>query len=161
MVKIYLHTGSNMGNKVKNMELANQYISDGIGEITRTSNLYKTEAWGKEDQDFFINQALEVETALDPFDVLDSVLEIENKMGRVRKEKWGQRLIDIDILFYANWIVSTKHLVIPHPFLQDRNFVLTPLNELVPGFIHPVKGISIKTIFKDCPDKLEATIFNR
>ncbi len=148
-----------MGHKVKNLELANQYISEDIGVISKLSNLYKTEAWGNQDQDFFINQALEVETDLGPFDVLEKVLEIENKMGRVRMKKWGQRLIDIDILFYANWIVNIKYLIVPHPFLQERNFVLAPLCELIPDCIHPVSGKRINTIFEECPDELEAIIF--
>lgn len=158
MKKIYLHTGSNMGNKTANLEKANELISEEVGIILRKSGFYKTEAWGKTDQEFFINQALEVETNLDPFEVLDTILNIENKLGRIRVEKWGSRLIDIDLIFYHNWIINFKKLTVPHPFMQERNFVLAPLNEIIPEFVHPVFEKKIEVIFSECTDNLDAVV---
>ncbi|KAA3634876.1 MAG: 2-amino-4-hydroxy-6-hydroxymethyldihydropteridine diphosphokinase, partial [Bacteroidetes bacterium] len=105
------------------------------------------------------NQALEVNTVLEPHEVLDEIQKIENQMGRIRYKKWGRRLIDIDILFYEKRIIKTPKLAIPHPFLQDRNFVLAPLNELIPDFIHPVFKSQISQIFQESQDELKAEIY--
>lgn len=159
MTKIYLHTGSNIGDRMANLELANDYIEALIGHIDQKSNVYETAAWGLKDQDDFLNQALEVTTNLSPEEVLGQIKFIENKMGRVRYKKWGRRLIDIDILFFDLRIIQEERLKIPHPFLQDRNFVLAPLVEIIPDFIHPVLQKSIAQIYAESEDELKAVIF--
>ena len=156
---IYLHTGSNLGDRKSNLEKANQLITARIGDITAQSGFYKTKAWGITEQPDFINQALEVETKLSPRQVMDSVLEIEKQMGRKRNGKWTSRLIDIDILFYGEEIIEEEHLTIPHPHLQERNFVLVPLQEIAGDFIHPVLKLSIKDLVNQSKDALEVTAY--
>lgn len=158
MIKIYLHTGSNIGDRKGHLDTVNHHIIDSIGTITRLSNIYQTEAWGLKDQDDFYNQALEVLTALDPLAVLDQIKRIENEMGRVRNKKWDRRIIDVDILFFGNEVFDTERLTVPHPFLHDRNFVLAPLCELIPDFIHPVSGKTIRTLFEESTDTLKAEV---
>lgn len=160
MAKIYLHTGSNIGDREQNLLSANAAIEEFIGKISSLSNIYETAAWGLKDQDDFLNQALEVITELEPREVLEAIKKIEDQMGRIRYKKWGRRLIDIDILFFEDRIINTQRLTIPHPFLQERNFVLAPLSELIPNFVHPVLEKEISQIFKESPDELKAEIYN-
>jgi 2-amino-4-hydroxy-6-hydroxymethyldihydropteridine diphosphokinase len=159
MAKIYLHTGSNIGKRKENLEIANRLIGESVGTILRYSNIYETAAWGLKDQSDFLNQALEVETAYSPIEVLDKIQAIENTMGRVRIKKWGRRLIDIDILFFESEVIKTERLTIPHPFLQQRNFVLAPLSELIPDFFHPLLKATVHQLFTKSEDKLKAEVF--
>lgn len=115
-------------------------IEDTIGSITAKTTVNQTAAWGKTDQPDFYNMALEVETALAPLDLLDKTQAIENKLGRVRTEKWGPRTLDIDILYCSNLIFKDERLTIPHPYLHQRKFTLDLLVELNPDFVHPVLG---------------------
>jgi len=153
--KLILITGSNQGNPSWQVLRAKQLISTNIGEIMRSSKLYQTQAWGNEDQDYYINQALLVETLLPPKLCLAKCLEIESQMGRVRIEKWAPRLIDIDIIFYNNLNFTSPKLIIPHPHIQDRNFALVCLNDIIPRFIHPKLKKNVKTLLGNCKDKLE------
>jgi len=159
MANIFLHTGSNIGDRRENLETANRMVNDTIGTIIRYSNIYETAAWGLKDQDDFLNQAIEVVTELSPEEVLKEIQAIEKNMGRVKIKKWGRRLIDIDILFFESVVINTDRLTIPHPFLQERNFVLAPLSELIPEFIHPVLKRSVHQLFAESQDKLKAEIF--
>lgn len=154
MQRIFLGLGSNKGDKKAHINKAINDIETKIGKTTQRSSLYKTAAWGKTDQSYFINQVIEIRTEIAPIDLLDTVLSIERKQGRVRKEKWGARSIDIDILFYDRAIVELPRLVIPHPFISERRFVLTPMHELAPDFQHPVLERSIAELLADCPDTL-------
>lgn len=113
-------------------------IEDTIGRITAKTTVHQTAAWGKTDQPDFYNMALEVETALAPLDLLDKTQAIENKLGRVRTEKWGPRTLDIDILYCGDMIFEDERLTIPHPYLHQRKFTLDLLVELNPDFVHPV-----------------------
>lgn len=115
-------------------------IEDTIGSITAKTTVHQTAAWGKTDQPDFYNMALEVETALAPLDLLDKTQAIENKLGRVRTEKWGPRTLDIDILYCGDMIFEDERLTIPHPYLHKRKFTLDLLVELNPNFVHPVLG---------------------
>ncbi len=115
-------------------------IEDTIGSITAKTTVHQTAAWGKTDQPDFYNIALEVETALAPLDMLDKTQAIENKLGRVRTEKWGPRTLDIDILYCGDMIFEDERLTIPHPYLHQRKFTLDLLVELNPDFVHPVLG---------------------
>jgi 2-amino-4-hydroxy-6-hydroxymethyldihydropteridine diphosphokinase len=154
MNKAYLLLGSNIGDTKKNLNKAKKQIENKIGSVTRSSSLYSTKAWGYEDQDDFMNQVLIVTTALSSIETMMRILEIEKNMGRVRTLKNAPRLIDIDILFFNKEIIHTEDLIIPHPLMQKRKFVMVPLNELSPNFIHPVLKKNIHQIMSSCKDKL-------
>ena len=154
MNKLYLLLGSNMGNSKQKLAEATKHIAKDVGKILRSSHLYQTAAWGKTDQPDFLNQVIVVETKLSAQQTIISILAIEKKMGRVRIEKNAPRIIDIDILFFNKDIINEKDLIVPHPQLQNRRFVLVPLNELSPRFIHPVSKKTIHYLLRVCPDKL-------
>lgn len=153
-IKIFLHTGSNRGDRRDNLREAAELISAEIGPVTKASKVYRTQAWGVADQPDFLNQAMEVETSLEPLALLDKVLAIEAQMGRKRIRKWGQRLIDIDILFYGDQVLKTERLTIPHPYLHHRNFVLVPMLEIAPEWVHPVFNLSIAELQNRSEDTL-------
>jgi 2-amino-4-hydroxy-6-hydroxymethyldihydropteridine diphosphokinase len=153
--KIYLHTGSNLGSKKKLLKRARQLIDKNIGRITAQSDLFETEAWGMTDQPNFVNQALEIVTDLSPEQVMDRILNIELKMGRVRNQKWAPRLIDIDIIFYGNRVIKTENLIIPHPFMHKRNFVLIPLLEIAENYIHPELKMTVRELYNYSKDLLK------
>jgi 2-amino-4-hydroxy-6-hydroxymethyldihydropteridine diphosphokinase len=155
MAKVYLLTGGNVGDSLKTLQRANGLIEERVGQIIKSSSVYKTAAWGKTDQDDFLNQVLEIETFLSPEELMDKLLDIEMDLGRKRLEKYGPRIIDLDILFYDDLILDSERLTIPHPQIQFRRFVLQPLNELEPELIHPVIKKSIGVLLKECPDLLE------
>ena len=153
--KVYLLLGSNMGARLQLLEEAIKNISIQVGKVTAQSSIYETAAWGKTDQPGFLNVAVEVTTALTPLEVLSSALAIEAQLGRVREEKWGTRLIDIDIIFYNNEVLSIPNqLEIPHPEMHNRKFVLVPLVEIAPELLHPVFHTSISSLFAALDDDL-------
>lgn len=154
MNRTYLLIGGNVGNRHENLEKAAQLIDEQAGRIVNRSAVYETEAWGKSDQPAFLNQVLEVETGHQPQPLLHAILQIEQGMGRERKEKYGPRTIDIDILLYDDIELDTEELVIPHPQLHLRRFALSPLAEIAPGIIHPFLKKSIDELLLECPDKL-------
>lgn len=158
---IVLHLGSNLGSRNKNLSIARFLIESRIGTVVKASSLYETSAWGNTEQDDFLNVAYVVETELSPEDLLKSIHDIEQKMGRVRLELWGERLIDIDILFYNDQIIKKANLKIPHPEITNRNFVLVPLNEIIPEFIHPVLKKSINKLLTACSDTGEVRLYNQ
>lgn len=158
--QIFLGLGSNLGNREENLSSAQKLIEEKVGKIRSKSSIYETAAWGITEQNAFLNQVVEVETKFSPSAVLHLVLKIEKDMGRIREIKWGQRSIDIDILYYNNEIISTENLTVPHPFIQERKFVLVPLCEIFPAFIHPkLKQTSLELLEK-CQDSGEITIFS-
>lgn len=154
--EIILHTGGNLGDRFGNLHTARRLIEDQIGPITRASSIYQTQAWGVTDQPDFLNQALIVQTHYAPHRVLSKMLAIERQMGRIRTDKWTARLIDIDLLFYEDQVINTPDLIVPHPFLHLRNFVLAPLVEIAPDKWHPVLNETIETLYAHSPDSLEA-----
>ncbi len=154
MNKAYLLIGGNMGNLQQNLGRAVDLLS-ALGTVTARSGLYETEAWGMTDQPAFLNQALLLETTLTARKLLQAVLSIEEEMGRKRAERYGPRIIDIDILFYNQEIIAEEGLSIPHPEVQNRRFALEPLQEIAPGLKHPVLKKNIAQLVKECPDKLE------
>ena len=159
MNKTYLLLGSNIGNNSLQLSVAIKNIEKRIGAITRNSRLYSTSAWGDTRQPDFLNQVLVVETALTPIETMQTILDIEKEMGRVRTLKNAPRIIDIDILFFNKMILDTLMLTLPHPEIQNRRFVLIPLNELAPNFHHPVLGLSVHQLLKICPDRLTVKKF--
>lgn len=155
MNKAYLLTGGNMDKREENLVRACNLISQYCGDIVKTSSLYETAAWGKEDQPSFLNQALKIQTMLTPQQLLKQLLNIEKMIGRVRKEKYGPRIIDIDILLFNDEIINDKGLNIPHPEMQNRRFALTPLAEIAPGAVHPRFKKTISELLATCPDILK------
>jgi 2-amino-4-hydroxy-6-hydroxymethyldihydropteridine diphosphokinase len=151
---IFLLLGSNVGNSYDNLRTATKHIQTDAGVIIKQSSIYRTKAWGKIDQPDFLNQVIQIETNLSPEDLLISVLEIEKKMGRVRNEKWGPRIIDIDILFYNQIVINLPQLIIPHPEIAARRFTLSPLAELSPDFSHPLLNKTIDELLNACTDPL-------
>lgn len=161
MNDVYILLGSNLGNRFLNIMDATELISNGISQIDVASGIYETEPWGDSNQDKFLNQVIKLSSKEEPLILLEKILSIEQRLGR--KRKGGQnsaRTIDIDILFYGDLTLSSEILVIPHPRLQFRNFVLVPLNEIAPDLIHPIIGKSINRLLKCCPDKLEVRPFD-
>jgi 2-amino-4-hydroxy-6-hydroxymethyldihydropteridine diphosphokinase len=139
---------------------AKEQIEKRCGSILKASSVYETAAWGKEDQGAFLNQVLKVETNLHPEEVLKTILQIEEYLGRKRELKYGPRTIDIDILFFNDKIINRRALKIPHPQMQNRRFVLVPLNEIAPGKVHPTLHKTISQLLAECPDPLAVNKFN-
>jgi len=157
--EIILHLGSNEGNKVQNLKFAQLLITQSIGLIHKESMLYATEAWGNQNQDDFLNKAIAISSHFDVEEILNKIHIIENKLGRIRHEKWGPRTIDIDIIFCGQQIIKKPHLKIPHPELSNRNFVLVPLMDLDPSFKHPILNKTIKEIYDECTDNAVVNLF--
>ena len=133
-----LALGSNLGNREENLRRALVLLEEKGLRILHRSSVRVTKPWGKTDQPDFLNQVIHVETTLSPHSLLELCLGIEAALGRVRREKWGPRIIDIDILYYDDRVISEPGLTLPHPHLHERLFVLEPLTEIAPDFIHPV-----------------------
>ena len=151
----YLLLGSNLGDRALLLEEATRLISEKVGEVFAKSAVYETAAWGKTDQPSFLNLAVGVKTALTPLQLLKSVLAIEEMLGRKRIEKWGARLIDIDIVLYADEIIAQgDDLTVPHPEMQYRKFVLQPLAEIAPMVKHPVFKKTITEMLENLTDFL-------
>ncbi|MEK6780441.1 MAG: 2-amino-4-hydroxy-6-hydroxymethyldihydropteridine diphosphokinase [Bacteroidota bacterium] len=148
---VYLLLGSNLGNREKNLFEARKSIQ-GISPIITTSSLYQTQAWGNTPQSDFLNQVIQIAFTNSPAKLLSELLAIENDMGRLRTEKWGPRIIDIDILFFGQLIINEVNLVVPHPEMAMRRFTLQPLVEIAPEFIHPILLKSCNQLLIECPD---------
>ena len=154
----YLLTGTNLGGRKKNLSDAAELITAQCGQITRRSAIYETAAWGKTDQPAFLNQALELQTTLNARQLIRHLLKIEQKMGRIREEKYGPRLIDIDILLFNDEQHDYEFLRLPHPELPNRRFALLPLAEIAPAKIHPVLQMTIAGLLAACPDHLDVRL---
>lgn len=153
---VYLLLGSNLGDREGLIRRAISRIGDEIGTVVSVSSLYETAAWGNEDQPSFLNVAVGVETSMTGQQVLERILEIEEELGRIRQEKWGARLIDIDIVLYGQEVIDDgDRLQVPHPRMQDRKFVLEPLAEIAGGIEHPLLQQNISTILALLKDNLE------
>ena len=140
---VHLLLGSNLGNRKEILDKAIELIIQKIGIIISQSKDYETKPWGVTDQPDFLNLAITIHTKLKPLEILEQTQVIENQLGRVRKEKWGARLIDIDLIFYGNEIIDEPNLKVPHPLMQERDFALIPLAEIAPDFVHPVLGETV------------------
>lgn len=155
--------GSNSGDKFRLMEEAMALLVEKVGKAVLASSYYETEPWGFKSEENFLNRVVVFETILSPEEFLHACLNTEKQLGRIRatdSPRYSSRPIDIDILFYGTQIIHTPHLTVPHPRLTERNFVLTPLNEIMPGFIHPEHNQTIQVLLKNCQDKLKARQIN-
>lgn len=159
MYSYYLHLGSNQGDRKEKIDSALQAISDKIGPITAQSSVYETEPWGMKEQDNFLNMALLVTSTKDVEEVFHVTKSIESALGNNKKEKWGPRDIDIDILYFDDKIIDSESLKIPHPQLYNRNFVLVPMIEIAGDFVDPVKKISLDEIYDMCEDEGEVFLY--
>jgi 2-amino-4-hydroxy-6-hydroxymethyldihydropteridine diphosphokinase len=151
---IFLLLGTNQGNREENLSVAVHHLGMNGVSVLRKSSLYRTAAWGNIEQPDFFNVVMEVATPLQPEGLLSTILFIEQRMGRVRREKWGQRLIDIDILLYHDQLVNLPNLSIPHPQIAFRRFTLEPLNEIASSTVHPALGKTIQQLLSECTDEL-------
>lgn len=155
MNTIFLITGGNIGKRKKNLQIAAAFIREEIGRIIKSSKVYETDAWGITGQPAFYNQVHIVESKFPAEEIIKRILKIEEKMGRIRTIKNAARIIDIDILFFNNEIINTPNITVPHKEIPNRRFVLIPLNELAPDFIHPVLKKSIHQLLLLSKDTLK------
>ncbi len=160
MNKVYLLIGSNLGDKWMQLEKARTLLNEHCGTITARSSIYETAAWGNTNQDSFLNQALLLETSYNAKQLIRRILRTEKNMGRVRNEKYGPRIIDIDILMFNEEQINYSFLTIPHPELPNRRFALIPLAEIAPDAKHSLTGKTITELLEECQDKLPVTKLN-
>jgi 2-amino-4-hydroxy-6-hydroxymethyldihydropteridine diphosphokinase len=152
---VYIGLGSNLGDRLN-------YLKNAVEEIKNlkdtglliSSSVYETEPWGNSEQDLFLNAVILIETSLKPEELLRQLKNIESKIGRKRKDKWAAREIDIDILFYDNEVIINENMKIPHPQIENRRFVLVPLNEIASDLIHPELNKNITTLLKETANSL-------
>jgi 2-amino-4-hydroxy-6-hydroxymethyldihydropteridine diphosphokinase len=150
-IKTYLSAGSNLGNPKANLEFSLNELEN-AGTVLQKSMYFETEPVGFTKQPWFLNLAIEFETRLTPIELLHLCLNIENSRARKRSFPNAPRTLDLDILFYGNAIIRQSNLIIPHPRLADRKFVLEPLAQIAPDLIHPVLKKSIRFLLKNCSD---------
>ena len=154
MNSAYLIIGGNLGDRIKNLAKARSLIKKEIGKIIKTSSIYETASWGITAQPHFLNQVLLINTPFACESLMEIILSIEYKMGRIRIQKNASRIIDIDILFFNDEIIAKPNLNIPHPEIQNRKFTLIPLNEIASDLVHPVLQQTIKHLLSISQDKL-------
>ncbi len=155
----FLLLGGNLGDKEQNLQQAIHLLENKLGSTAKKSNIFITAAWGNEDQPEFYNQAIELTTSLSAIELLKTVLDIEEQLGRKRNnDRWQERIIDVDMLFYNNEIIDLPELKIPHPYLQERKFVLAPMNEIASDFMHPILKKTIATLLLECKDTLDVKL---
>jgi 2-amino-4-hydroxy-6-hydroxymethyldihydropteridine diphosphokinase len=161
MEKLVLIIGGNLGNRLllisKTVELLNQIF----GPLQKASSIYESSPWGGNSSGNYLNQVLIYATDLSPEYILEHIQKIEKSLGRQRDLKWGNRTMDIDILYYGEKKISTNHLQIPHPYLAERKFVLVPLKEVLSDFIHPVIKKTTDQLNEECMDKSEVTLYQK
>lgn len=153
MAEVFLGLGSNVGDRGANLQSALVDLERWEVRILHASSIYETEPFGKKDQSDFYNMVVRVQTDRSPQDLLMALHAIERSLGRDYREKWGPRTIDIDILFYGETVLDDPELILPHPQLIGRKFVLIPLQEIAPGFVHPVLQKTVEQLLKECSDE--------
>ena len=155
MAHAVISLGSNLGDRLSNLNSAILLMQQRVGAVILKSDVYESEPWGFKAKLPFFNQVLQIQTALNPHELLNALLDIENDLGRTRNSmNYESRTMDLDVLFYEDQIVNDHVLELPHPSLQDRKFVLQPLSQILPDFIHPVLKKSIQQLLDECNDKL-------
>lgn len=157
---IYILLGSNLGSREENLTLATAKIAEQVGRILAQSSLYQSEPWGITQQPEFLNQVIEINSRNDPHQVLQKLLAIETEMGRERLEKWGPRIIDLDILFFNDRTLQSEKLIVPHPGIALRKFTLVPLCEIASGFFHPLLEKTCQQLLKECTDQQKVSLYS-
>ena len=149
---VFLQLGSNLGARELLLRDALLLIEKKVGAVQAASKIYESTSWGVKSERNYLNQIIKIKTKLLASDVLSRILIIEEELGRVRVKKWGDRMIDIDILFYNNEIIENTSLYVTHKYMHERMFVLVPLNEIAPEEIHPRYNKTVKVLMKECVD---------
>jgi len=155
---VFLSIGSNLGDRKKNIDKAIEQISNLCGAIQQFSSIYETQPWGYISENNYLNCCLEIQTNETPVQLLNILKLIERSMGRVSAQQYEDRIIDIDILFYGSDIIEREELIIPHPKIQQRAFVLIPLYEIAPKWIHPKLFLTISQLFSSLSYEKEIKI---
>ena len=150
---VYIGLGTNLGDRVKNLKAAIAALNPGV-QTKRCSSIYETLPWGYQEQPQFLNQVVLASTELSPQDLLVHLKGIERRLGREATFRYGPRLIDLDILLYADQVIDLPELKIPHPYLEQRAFVLVPLVQLAPDLVHPVLNLTLKELL----DRIDTTV---
>ncbi|MCC6721876.1 MAG: 2-amino-4-hydroxy-6-hydroxymethyldihydropteridine diphosphokinase [Bacteroidia bacterium] len=153
-LSLVLLIGSNVGDSKDYLTKAKIHLEKEFGKLILKSNIFKTQAWGITEQDDFLNQALVYYCNLNPEEILKKIKSIEKKIGRQKRNTWANREIDIDIIYYGSLIFQSEKLIIPHPLMHLRKFVLIPLSQIIPEFKHPVLNKSVNELLKNCNDNL-------
>ena len=152
MFEVYLGIGSNIGDSKMHLKNCVEALNLNIGKVSHVSSVYETKAWGNQNQANFFNQVVQISTDILPFELLKKIKELEIVLGRTKTEKWGPRVVDIDILLFSNFHFTAANLQIPHAFLQERRFVLVPLLEINPALIHPILMKNVGKLLEECED---------
>ncbi|HHH53273.1 MAG TPA: 2-amino-4-hydroxy-6-hydroxymethyldihydropteridine diphosphokinase [Bacteroidetes bacterium] len=160
MEEVYISLGSNKGDRQQNINKAIEKIRFNGIKIDKVSKKYITEPWGKKDQNDFLNCAAKLKTELSPWELIKIFQKIELQLGKKIIERWGERTVDIDIVFYGKKNIYEKNLIIPHPRFHLRKFVLIPLYDISKNIVDPVSGLTIEEILINTEDKSIVKIFN-
>jgi 2-amino-4-hydroxy-6-hydroxymethyldihydropteridine diphosphokinase len=156
---VYLCIGGNLGERQANLEETRMFIEFNMGDVLEASSVYESPAWEMQGEPSFLNQVVKISTDLSPEALLAEIEELEEFYGRERKEgQYLSREMDVDILFFDDSIIESEKLVVPHPRMPLRRFVLTPLAEIAPEFVHPVLKITVSELLKNCQDNSEVTL---
>lgn len=159
---VFLGLGTNLGDRETNLTKAQELIRKSIGQIDSRSAIYESEPWGFQSENNFLNMVIKVHTSLKPIDLVKEIQIIEGQLGRIRESRqYASRTIDIDILLYRNLVIDNPDLIIPHPLIQDRRFVLVPLCEIAPEMVHPVLSKTFVVLLKECRDDREVRLHDR
>lgn len=153
LTNVIIALGSNLGARENYLENAQKEISKRAGTIKKRSSIIETKAYGYTEQDDFLNMAIEIETALEPHNLLEELLKIESELGRVRTIHWGPRTIDLDIIYYGDRIIDEDDLKIPHPELHKRDFVLKPIEEIDSEFFDPIRRKTVKKLLEELQEE--------
>lgn len=157
---VFLGIGTNLGDRESNLRSALKMIEKEVGIITGSSAVYETEPWGFESENHFLNMVVKVDTIFKPAGLLKRIMMAETLLGRLRQgAKYSSRVIDIDILFFNDLVIDRPGLKIPHPGIPDRKFILVPLCDLAPGFMHPLLKKPLRQLLDECKDKGEVGMF--